>query len=213
MSKTMYKQDMQAINMSDRKDQDKRDMMRQIREYNQNLAQQKKDNNLKQKQQDEDDNLAEMYNLLSSDMLKEKTDSTSNLGPNRIIPYMYKGMNKEDIEKLNKEKQDQLADLCVISFLTYFLSSFKPYFSFQKRRQEQEHLKHEWDELAANMNRQMSLKERELSKTIRNMNHEVREENERLAMEQKQNQEYINKVVNTNQPTPEYFDKFNTTAR
>jgi hypothetical protein len=59
----------------------------------------------------------------------------------------------------------------------------------------------------------MTLKERELSKTIRNLNHEVREENERLAMEQKQNQQYVNKVINTNQPTPEYFDQFNRTAR
>ncbi len=113
MSKTMFKQDLQAVNMSDRKDQDKREISRQIREYNQNLAQQKKENDIKRKQQEHDDNLAEIYNLMSSDLLKEQTDSSSNLGPNRIIPYMYKGMTKEDVEKLKKEKQDQIADLCV----------------------------------------------------------------------------------------------------
>lgn len=116
ISETMFQQDLHSMFMSDKKDQDKRVIMRQIREYNENLAKQKRENDLKKKQQEDEDNLAEIYNLLSSDLLKEKTDSTSNLGPNRITPYMYKGMTKEDYEKLAREKQDQIADLCVRNF-------------------------------------------------------------------------------------------------
>lgn len=63
------------------------------------------------------------------------------------------------------------------------------------------------------MNHQMTLKERELSRNIRNMNVRVRQENENLAVEQKEKEDYINNVVNTNEPTEEFFDQFNTTSR
>lgn len=59
----------------------------------------------------------------------------------------------------------------------------------------------------------MTLKERELSRNIRNMNVRVRQENENLAVEQKEKEDYINNVVNTNEPTEEFFDQFNTTSR
>lgn len=59
----------------------------------------------------------------------------------------------------------------------------------------------------------MTLKERELSRNIRNMNVRVRQENENLAVEQKEKEDFINNVVNTNEPTEEFFDQFNTTSR
>lgn len=44
-----------------------------------------------------DDCLAEMYNFMTSDLLTENPDvAQSNLGPNRKIGYMYKGMTDEE---------------------------------------------------------------------------------------------------------------------
>lgn len=92
MSDSMCKTDAHAVFMGDRLDDDKRVIQRQIREYNQSLAQQKRDNDKKRKEMEQKDNLAEIYNFLSSDLLKETQPKGSSLGPNRCIPYMYKGI-------------------------------------------------------------------------------------------------------------------------
>ena len=54
--------------------------------------------------------------------------------------------------------------------------------------------------------RQLNRKERELLK-------DLSEENRRLQAEQRSHQEYLQKVVYTNQPTAAYFMQFNTTSR
>lgn len=91
MSDSIYKHDMNAVFFGNKCNEDKRDLQRQIREYNQSMAQQKRDNDKKRKELDQQDSLAEIYNFLSSDLLKENQPKGSNLGPQRCIPYMYKG--------------------------------------------------------------------------------------------------------------------------
>lgn len=91
MSESIYKHDMNAVFFGNKVNEDKRDLQRQIREYNQSLAQQKRENDKKRREMDQQDSLAEIYNFLSSDLLKENQPKGSNLGPNRCIPYMYKG--------------------------------------------------------------------------------------------------------------------------
>jgi predicted nucleotidyltransferase component of viral defense system len=92
MSVAMCKHDDQAVFLGNRLNDDKRDLQRQIREYNQSLAQQKRENDKKRKEMEQKDNLAEIYNFLSSDLLKENQPKGSNFGPNRCITYAYKGM-------------------------------------------------------------------------------------------------------------------------
>lgn len=94
MSDSIYKHDMNAVFFGNKTNEDKRDLQRQIREYNQFAAQQKRDNEKKRREMDQQDSLAEIYNFLSSDLLKENQPKGSNLGPNRVIPYMYKGKKK-----------------------------------------------------------------------------------------------------------------------
>lgn len=54
-------------------------------------------NNREKKRQEYQDNLAEMYNTMTSDMMTENLEvSKSNLGPNRQIGYLYKGMTAEE---------------------------------------------------------------------------------------------------------------------
>lgn len=92
MSNSMCMHDAHAVFLGNRLNDDKRDLQRQIREYNESLAQQKRENDKKRKELEQQDNLAEIYNFLSSDLLKESQPKGSNLGPNRCIPYMYKGI-------------------------------------------------------------------------------------------------------------------------
>jgi hypothetical protein len=194
VSMSMFKHDMHAVTLTDKLNNDKRHVQRQIREYNESLALQKRDNDKKRRDMEQQDNLAEIYNFLSSDLLKETQPNGSNLGPNRCIPYMRKSSTAEEMQKFEQEKELQLIEI-------------------QRKRIEQEQLKLEWDELSDKMHREMTLKERALSRSIRNMNHEVRKVNEELAKEQAVKIKNFEKVVNTNCPTDEYFQQFNTTSR
>lgn len=83
----------------------------------------------------------------------------------------------------------------------------------QRRKMDDQTQKKKWDEMNDEMNRQMTLKERAISRNIRHMNTQIREENEELAKEQKSQIEHYERVVNTNAPTEEFFDKFNSTSR
>jgi hypothetical protein len=194
MDASISKYDVYSVSQSDRLMTEKRDLQRQIREYNEALAKQKRENEKKRKEMEQQDNLAEVYNLLSSDFLKETQLKGSNLGPNRIIPYSYKHMSDEQIQQLQKEQEMQAADI-------------------QRKKNEEAEEKRQFDQLIADNYREMTLKERALSRNIRNMNHNLQSENEELAKQQKHKIEHFEKVVNTNPPTNEYFDQFNTTSR
>lgn len=194
MHQSISKHDIYSCNQSDRLMSEKRDLQRQIREYNEALANQKRENDKKRKEMEQQDNLAEIYNFLSSDLLKESQPKGSILGPNRCIPYAYKHMNDEQIDCHKREQEMQKADI-------------------ERKRLEEEQLKEQWDRLTEENYREMTLKERALSRNIRQMNANLREENEELAKQQKFKIEHFEKVINTNPPTEEFFQQFNTTSR
>lgn len=113
ISESLSMHDLHSVDMNERRISDKRQLQREIRDYNENLAQQKRDGDKKHKQQEQEDNLAEIYNLLSSDFLRERELKGSSLGQNRQIPYSYKGMSSEDCDKFKNGKELQLQELCV----------------------------------------------------------------------------------------------------
>lgn len=113
ISDSLSMHDLHSVDMNERRISDKRQIQLEIREYNENLAQQKRDGDKKHKQQEQEDNLAEIYNLLSSDFLRERELKGSSLGQNRQIPYSYKGMSSEDCDKFKNGKELQLQELCV----------------------------------------------------------------------------------------------------
>lgn len=194
IAKSMSHHDLFTVEKSERMMNDKREIQRQIREYNQELASQKRDNEKKRRELEQKDNLAEIFNFLSSDLLKEQQPKGSNLGPNRIVPYAYKHMNEEQLEKVRQDEEFVQRDLDEQQM---------------KAEEDREH----WDRVADENHRQMTLKERELSRNIRFMNVKVREENENLAQEQRKQIEHFEKVINTNPPNDDYFGQFNTTSR
>jgi hypothetical protein len=54
---------------------------------------------------------AEIYNHLTGDLLTENPDvANSNLGPNRKIGYLYKGMTPEEHNSIRKEQIQQIAE-------------------------------------------------------------------------------------------------------
>lgn len=66
---------------------------------------------MKRLKREHEDSLAEMYNFMTSDMLTENPDvSQSNLGPNRRIGYLYKGMTAEEREQVRKYQLAQIEE-------------------------------------------------------------------------------------------------------
>lgn len=48
---------------------------------------------------------------------------------------------------------------------------------------------------------------------FRDMEKRLADENKEMSIQQKNNKEYLQKVVYTNKPTAAYFDQFNTSTR
>ena len=85
---------------------------------------------------------------------------------------------------------------------------------FFKRREEEERLeKEEFDRRRLLEARAGLIAERQLERSIDELEKKIADENKRLDYEQKQHKEYLNKVVYTNQPTASYFMQFNTSTR
>ncbi|KAK5643102.1 hypothetical protein RI129_006947 [Pyrocoelia pectoralis] len=145
--------------------------------------------------QEKEDNMAQMYNNMTSDMMTENPDvSMSNMGPNRRIGYLYKGMSEEEKAEFRKAQLSQLEEA-------------------EKRKADEIRFQREWDDYSNGIQRTIGLMDRELSKKERERRISLAEENKRLATEHKNHQEYMNKIVYRNKPTAAFFEQFNKSTR
>ncbi|KAF7276705.1 hypothetical protein GWI33_009422, partial [Rhynchophorus ferrugineus] len=142
-----------------------------------------------------EDNSAEIYNALTSDLLTENPDvSQSNMGPNKKIAYLYKGMSDEEKAKI---RADQLAQV-----------------EEAKRMKELElRMQKEFDDYLNGTQRSIHLMDMELERKQREERKRIAEENRRLAEEQRNRKEYLDKIVYANRATDDYFSQFNKSSR
>ncbi|RVE49680.1 hypothetical protein evm_005655 [Chilo suppressalis] len=163
--------------------------------YNEALAAEKKQLEQLMKEQEEADNTAEMYNHLTSDMLTENPDvAKSALGKNRAIGFMYKGMNQEELKKFYAAQKEQMA-------------------AAKAKREEQDKMEAEWQALAKSIQREVARLDIQDQRKRREIARQLLEENQVLALQQKEKEKYYREVVYNNNPTDEYYDQFNTTTR
>ncbi|CAH0719209.1 unnamed protein product, partial [Brenthis ino] len=163
--------------------------------YNEALAAEKKQLEQIMKEQEEADNAAEMYNNLTSDMLTENPDvAKSALGKNRAIGFMYKGMNQEELKKFYAAQKDQMA-------------------AAKAKREAEEKMEAEWQALAKSIQREVATQDIQDRRKRREIARQLMEENQLLALQQKEKEKYFKEVVNNNVPTDDYYSQFNTTTR
>ncbi|XP_055532286.1 RIB43A-like with coiled-coils protein 2 [Wyeomyia smithii] len=166
-----------------------------INQYNHHLKQQQDWNLNQQKRAEQEDNQAEIYNHLTSDILTENPDvAKSSLGPNRIIPYAYKGMSTEELQQIRENQEKQREEL-------------------HRRQKEETATKMAWDKLTNDFDRMVLAKERELNRNRRQLAGKIGHDNFRLSNEQQQKLDHLNQTVYQNRPTMEYFNQFNTSSR
>ncbi|XP_045453377.1 RIB43A-like with coiled-coils protein 2 [Melitaea cinxia] len=163
--------------------------------YNEALAAEKKQLEQIMKEQEEADNAAEMYNNLTSDMLTENPDvAKSALGKNRAIGFMYKGMNQEELKKFYAAQKEQMA-------------------AAKAKREAEEKMEAEWQALAKSIQREVARQDIEDQRKRREIARQLMEENQLLALQQKERDKYFKEVVYNNTPTDDYYSQFNTTTR
>ncbi|EDS31217.1 protofilament ribbon protein [Culex quinquefasciatus] len=163
--------------------------------FNRQLMNQQEYERRQKKQQEEEDNRAEIYNHLSSDILTENPEvAKSALGPNRIIPYSYKGMGPEELEQIRNGQLEQQQEM-------------------RRLRQAEANNKEAWDRLANQFDQTVVMKDRELNRRRRELAGRVGFENLQLSDEQRRKLEFMDRQLYQNRPTMEYFNQFNTTSR
>ncbi|XP_022120938.1 RIB43A-like with coiled-coils protein 2 [Pieris rapae] len=163
--------------------------------YNEALAAEKKQLEQIMKEQEEADNTAEMYNNLTSDMLTENPDvAKSALGKNRAIGFMYKGMNQEELKKFYAAQKEQMA-------------------AAKAKREAEEKMEAEWQALAKSIQREVASQDIVDQRKRREIARQLMEENQLMALQQKEKEKYYKEVVYNNTPTDEYYSQFNTTTR
>ncbi|XP_055905990.1 RIB43A-like with coiled-coils protein 2 [Eupeodes corollae] len=192
---SMKARDQRLLEMSMAERENQYKIKESIRLYNEMLAHEKQANKRLIQQQTQEDNLAEIYNMLGSDMLTENPDvAQSKIALNKKIAYMYKGMTPQEAELFRAQQQEQLEQ--------------------NKQRKYEEKLKEAiWDQHAINTSRALTLKQLEQQRIEKAQKEEQFRANKELAQEQRARREYMNKIVFKNQTSDEYWAQFNRTTR
>ncbi|CAH0559961.1 unnamed protein product [Brassicogethes aeneus] len=166
-----------------------------VQRFNTALSEEKRIREERSKREIRDDNMAEIYNAMTSDLLTENPDvANSNLGQNRKIGYLYKGMTDEEKVRFKEAQWRQIQEA-------------KKEKEFQKRAEK------EFGEYFTQTQKTILILDKEIEEAKKKMTIQIREENRKLAVEQKNKEEFINKIVYKNTPTEEYYNQFNTTTR
>ncbi|KAL5284622.1 RIBC2 family protein [Megaselia abdita] len=192
---SLQARDRQLVEIDQIQRSNKDKMQEAVMKFNQKLATEKEIEKKLERQRTNEDNLAEIYNMLGSDMLTENPNcADSPLGAHKKIAYMYRGMNEEERIKF---RQDQMAQI-----------------EKDNQRKTQDFVKErEWEEQQTNNARLLILKQMEMDKLKKKLITENKVENLELAKEQNDLKNFLNKKVYVNEATNEFYDKFNTTSR
>lgn len=162
-----------------------------------NLAQAREQsarNDLKSKQE-LDDNLTEIANNVYGDILTENPDvANSAFGAHRVVPDRWKGMSAAQKEEVLRVQELQRIEN-------------------EKKRQEEQLEKEEWERQASAHNRAAMILEKQNERLQKEIKKKLDEENLKLSKHQNSFQEYIDKEVYINVPTNSYFSQFNTGTR
>uniref|UniRef100_A0A2R9CJG0 RIB43A-like with coiled-coils protein 1 n=1 Tax=Pan paniscus TaxID=9597 RepID=A0A2R9CJG0_PANPA len=148
-----------------------------------------------ERQREQKAKLAEIQHQSTSDLLTENPQVAQHpMAPYRVLPYCWKGMTPEQQAAIRKEQEVQRSKK-------------------QAHRQAEKTLDTEWKSQtmsSAQAVLELEEQERELCAVFQRG---LGSFNQQLANEQKAQQDYLNSVIYTNQPTAQYHQQFNTSSR
>lgn len=177
-------------------DDTEQQLRRQIKqntvEFNVQLAREQQAKRDQRKREDDEDDMAQILNMLTSDMLTENKEmgKCSHFGPGRKVISQYRGLTDEEMQMIRDEQKQQIVE-----------------------KIERENVAKQTDEqfervLASHADSTLR-SERELNRRRQEIADQIKCENERLTEEQR----HMQNVCYTSDPNEEYFAQFNTTTR
>lgn len=208
--------DQRAVELQRAEEECRRAINSAVKDYNDALTREMAHRREIKRMQEQDDNMTEIANNLFSDLLTENPDqAVSAFGPHRVVPDRWKGMSPEQLEEIRKEQLRQMEEKKVRNrLLASGLSSLIFNFENFQRLDEMDRLeKEEFDKRRIVEAKAAMIVERQLERKEKELLKQLADENKRIDYEQKNHQDYLNKVVYTNQPTAAYFMQFNTNSR
>lgn len=166
-----------------------------IRDFNHELARRKEENRVRKKIEKNEDDMAEIYNMVTSDMLTENPDcAQSRTNPFKKIAFMYRGMTVDELEKFRKEQNQQVIER-------------------NKKVTENNMMAKQWEQYALNLDHELMLKQKELEKKQKDELDRLFACNGVLAREQREQREKAKKQFDANFISDEFYDQFNRTTR
>lgn len=149
----------------------------------------------REQQQQQEANLMEIKKQITSDLLTENPQVAQHPhAPHRVLPYCWKGMTPEQRAAIRKTQEIQRQEK-------------------KEQRQAEKSVEAEWGRQTINLAEaalELEEQEKELCAEFRRG---LGSFNQELAREQQTQQNYLNSIIYTNQPTAQYFLQFNTTSR
>ncbi|XP_017092446.2 RIB43A-like with coiled-coils protein 2 [Drosophila bipectinata] len=169
-------------------------VIQRTREFNINMAKQKQLDRDRAKREKYEDDMAEIYNMLSSDMLTENPDvAQSKTDPNKKIAFMYRGMTPEELRVFRLGQDQQLK-----------LST--------QRKVEAQMMDKQWEQYAINMDRTLVLQQIDVDRQRKAQFDELMRANAKLAVEQDQQRKDA-LVALSNAVSDDFYDQFNRNSR
>lgn len=172
----------------------RRSVTRASRDYNAQLAAERRERERQQQLQELNENLQEIHNNLNSDLLNENPMVARAVSSTRVIPAEYKGMLPDEIARIREEQARQVEEARA-----------------RMRRDMDEQRRWEVQDEA---NRRQALRLEAQKERARKEAERARaQDNSMIARDVRQREEYLNRELYTNQPTQAYWDQWNTTTR
>ncbi|KAK9873483.1 hypothetical protein WA026_022895 [Henosepilachna vigintioctopunctata] len=191
----MVARDERALELEKMENYCRKRLLEANRKFNIALATEKEFERNVQNKQNTEDNFAEIYNTMTSDLMVENPEmAMSNMGPGRKIGTQYKGMSKEEQEKIRLDQLAQIEEK-------------------KKQRAAEKRAERDFDDYLNGTQKTIALMDLDLKRKEKARLKALAEENLKMAEEQKLRVKYLQQVVYSNRPTAAYFDQFNKSTR
>ncbi|XP_077001475.1 RIB43A-like with coiled-coils protein 1 [Tamandua tetradactyla] len=187
--------DMRATHLAKLEESCRSAIMSAMANVNKAQAAEQAERQCREHQRNQETNLLEIQNQITSDLLTENPQVAQHpVAPHRVLPYCWKGMTSEQRAAIRKVQEAQRREK-------------------EAQRQAKEALDAEWESqtiCSAQAALELEQQERELCAEFQRG---LGSFNQQLAKEQKAQQNYLNSMIYTNQPTAQYHLQFNNSSR
>ncbi|KAM3872321.1 RIB43A-like with coiled-coils protein 1 [Diretmus argenteus] len=197
IGREMVHQDLRAVQLDALEEECKKAARIALNNYNHALAAEQAEKLREQSTREEGEGLAEMWHMVTSDMLTECPDAAEReVGgalPPRILTDRWRGMSPEQLSTIRREQEEQCLER-------------------QKRREAEKIRDAVWDFQYMKLSREAEEEEKRVAEMQRERRIQLDQYNKQLAREQQQAyQEYLNKQLSNT--TADYSRHFNTSSR